>query len=144
MHIVTGGAANGKAVWVKETYNLDEKQDKWFNAEETSFSTFNLEKMQGIVVIEAIEHWVYEWLKDSDLDTVRNDGKQEIDEWLLWEESNEENNLIIICTDISKGIVPMEKTLRNWRDVTGWFYQDLVEAATKVNYIWYGIAKQLK
>lgn len=145
MHVVTGGAANGKATWVKEFYQLDEHQPhEWFNAYEEQQSITNLEKKSGIVVIEGVEHWVFQWLEGENLDAARRHGQQLIDQWLLWEKQEERNRIVIICTDISKGIVPMEKNMRNWRDVTGWFYQDLVRSSDKTHYIWYGIAKHLK
>lgn len=52
--------------------------------------------------------------------------------------------LVIIGTDISKGIVPLEKENRLWRDFTGWVYQDLVAKAERVDVIWYGINQIMK
>ena len=52
--------------------------------------------------------------------------------------------VILIGTDITKGIVPIEAENRVWRDVTGRVYQDTVSICNRVDLIWYGINKRLK
>ena len=65
-------------------------------------------------------------------------------DWLEWEKQNSQRKVILIGCDISKGIVPMSAKDRKWRDITGWVYQDVVEAAERVDVIWYGIVQKLK
>ena len=52
--------------------------------------------------------------------------------------------VILIGSDITKGIVPIEAENRVWRDVTGRVYQDTVSICNRVDLIWYGINKRLK
>jgi len=70
--------------------------------------------------------------------------KSLIADGLDWENAAKERCFILIGTDISKGIVPMEKKNRDWRDITGWVYQDIAAKAEKVDVIWYGISRKLK
>src|SRR5699024_3623989 len=62
-----------------------------------------------------------------------------LERWLKWEKEKEERNLYLIGTDIGKGIVPMEKELRVYRDIVGYCFQDVVKKAERVDVIWYGI-----
>lgn len=145
MHVVTGGASNGKAAWVRDFYQLEnEKSIHWFNAHKEVQLPESLQDLNGLVVFEGMEQWVLEWMEAKDLDEAREYGRDLIEEWSAWEEQDDDNCLIVICTDISKGIVPMDAKLRKWRDLTGWFYQDLVRKSEQVHVIWYGIARQLK
>ena len=67
-----------------------------------------------------------------------------LERWLKWEKEKEERNLYLIGTDIGKGIVPMEKELRVYRDIVGYCFQDVVKKAERVDVIWYGLNSQLK
>jgi adenosyl cobinamide kinase/adenosyl cobinamide phosphate guanylyltransferase len=67
-----------------------------------------------------------------------------IGQWLAWEEKVINAKLILIGSDIGKGIVPVGKEDRQFRDLVGWCFQDLVEQASRVDLIWYGINQQLK
>lgn len=147
MHVVTGGAYNGKAAWVEKYYQLEESSvHQWVHAykKKKDLLPKDLVAYHGTIVLEGIEQWVYQWMQNKSMDTAREFGRQRITQWLAWEQLAEENRLVVICTDISKGIVPMDADLRKWRDLTGWFYQDLVKKAEQVHCIWYGIAQQLK
>ncbi len=64
--------------------------------------------------------------------------------WLKWENEQRERQLVLIGSDIGKGIVPMEKDTRNWRDLVGWCFQDVTRHASRVDVIWYGLNQQLK
>jgi adenosyl cobinamide kinase/adenosyl cobinamide phosphate guanylyltransferase len=50
----------------------------------------------------------------------------------------------VIGSDITKGVVPLEKENRIWRDLTGWAYQDTAAKAEKVDIIWYGLNQTMK
>jgi len=67
-----------------------------------------------------------------------------IKDWQEWENLNSNCKIIIIGTDITKGIVPMEKENRDFRDLTGWVYQDLSSRCERVDIIWYGINRTIK
>ena len=94
--------------------------------------------------MEGVEQWIKEKINEKDSTFNRDDGRVLIKKWLHWEKQDENHKLIIIGTDISKGIVPMKRSDRQWRDLTGWFYQDLVKHCKRFDIIWYGINKRLK
>ncbi len=140
MHVVTGGAYNGKSEWVKTFYKID--QDRcWVSAYKGDRLPLDLSSMrERRIVLEGVEKWIFQGLNRWD----RQLGKEVIATWLSWEQACSERKIIVIGTDISKGIVPIESERRKWRDVTGWFYQDLVEACDRFDLIWYGVNQQLK
>jgi len=74
-----------------------------------------------ILIFEGIDEWVRQ-VVDPNLPAdhlfQQIDGK--IKRLLEWEKEREGRQLILIGTDISKGIVPIEKRDRLTRDVTGW------------------------
>lgn len=70
--------------------------------------------------------------------------KKMLQSWLEWEDDEPERCLVLIGTDIGKGIVPMEKENRLWRDVAGWFFQDVAMRAENVDVIWYGLRQTIK
>lgn len=147
MHFVSGGAYNGKANWVKQQYNLKllkENQYNWISAyrEERLPETLSHIK-QDIVILEGMERWIYDIIIGRNPDIMKNRLQEIISEWHKWEQQNKKQ-LIIIGTDIFKGIVPLEEQNRNWRDVTGFVYQYIVEKSSQFTYVWYGIGKSLK
>ena len=146
MHFVTGGAYNGKSKWVKEYYQLRRTPHLWISGyEEGSIADNSLaEHKENMVVLEAAEIWFKQWLKQLNKDEVRNKWQIVLQAWLEWEKEEGSRKVIIIGTDMTKGIVPMTAEERIWRDVTGWAYQDTVKKAERVDVIWYGINQQLK
>ena len=104
-----------------------------------------LEKVESpFVVLEGIELWVKELLKNLDSKGVREYWRMLLQNWLIWENGRPERKVILIGSDITKGIVPVEVSDRVWRDVTGRVFQDTVSASEQVDLIWYGIQQQLK
>jgi adenosyl cobinamide kinase/adenosyl cobinamide phosphate guanylyltransferase len=139
MHFVAGGAFNGKAEWVRTFYRLDEGRSfRWFSAYRGD-ALPNHPPESGIVVLEGIEQWILQLGAAFD----RNTGRRWLAAWLDWELSGQ-RKIVLIGTDISKGIVPMEREARKWRDVTGWFYQDAAKCCDRFDLIWYGVAKRVK
>lgn len=51
---------------------------------------------------------------------------------------------ILICDDISCGVVPMDKTERAWREATGRFLTALSEKADTVTRVFCGLPLELK
>ena len=51
---------------------------------------------------------------------------------------------IVICTDISQGIVPVDRELRMWREETGRFMVKMAEASQSVTRIFAGLPLTLK
>ena len=143
MHIIIGGAFNGKEKWVKKHYkNIGDLE--WITDSVQDLERIINEKEEGTIVMPRIEKWTRYWLEDYSVNEAREIGRQLIDHLKNWESTLNKRKIILIATDISKGIVPIEKTDRDWRDLTGWFYQDLVGSANRVDEVWYGIGKRLK
>lgn len=55
-----------------------------------------------------------------------------------------EKEVYVIATEIGRGIVPMEASMRKLRDDVGRFYQQLFAVAESVTRIWYGIPQTIK
>lgn len=144
MHFITGGAFNGKRAWVKKTYQVD-RHDGWVSAYESQKLPQNLTDFnQNLVILEGIEIWLKILTEDYDIGHSRDIWNTRLNDWLRWEKNGTGRNLVLIGTDLSKGIVPLEKENRIWRDLTGWVYQDTAEKAEKVDVIWYGLNQSVK
>ncbi|MED3552453.1 bifunctional adenosylcobinamide kinase/adenosylcobinamide-phosphate guanylyltransferase [Cytobacillus praedii] len=143
MHFITGGAFNGKSKWVKEHYRLNAAPHLWLSAYHGHSIPENTENWLDFVVLEGIEKWVQEWSGQLAIHEVREKWRMLLRSWTQWERA-ENRELILIGSDLSKGIVPMLAEERKWRDVTGWVYQDIAEMAEKVDIIWYGISQKIK
>ncbi|MEH7307185.1 bifunctional adenosylcobinamide kinase/adenosylcobinamide-phosphate guanylyltransferase [Neobacillus drentensis] len=144
MHFIIGGAFNGKREWVKNTYSVYENKH-WVSAYDNHSLPINLIDFdQDVVILEGVEIWLKELTATMDADKCRVKWVNCIEEWLTWEQAELQRQLIVIGTDISKGIVPMEAANRRWRDVTGWAYQDIAAKSEKVDVIWYGLNQTIK
>ncbi|MBV7504651.1 bifunctional adenosylcobinamide kinase/adenosylcobinamide-phosphate guanylyltransferase [Bacillus sp. sid0103] len=144
MHFIIGGAFNGKRAWVKNTYSVYENKH-WVSAYDNHSLPINLiDFYQDVVILEGVEIWLKELTATMDADKCRVKWVNCLEEWLNWEQAELQRQLIVIGTDISKGIVPMEAANRRWRDVTGWAYQDIAAKSEKVDLIWYGLNQTIK
>ncbi|WP_161603244.1 bifunctional adenosylcobinamide kinase/adenosylcobinamide-phosphate guanylyltransferase [Halalkalibacterium ligniniphilum] len=94
-----------------------------------------------MIVVSGLECFIRSFLKDE---SPRHSFSTWLDDMLVWEGEEEERQLILIGNEIGKGIVPYEKEERQWRDVVGWCYQDIVGKADRVDQIWYGLPQRLK
>lgn len=145
MHFITGGYFNGKSKWVKEHYQLLNRNDyTWISAYKQD-SLDLLFQTDGLYIVEGIEIYLKELVeKGLSIELIREKVRSMIDIGLEWEFENSKRKFIIIGTDISKGVVPIDKKERQWRDITGWVYQDIVSKSEEVDVIWYGITNKLK
>ncbi|GGJ99522.1 hypothetical protein GCM10007063_22350 [Lentibacillus kapialis] len=144
MHFITGGAYNGKRKWVKDHYAAEHYI--WLSAYSSDALTKPLQNyIPSLAVLEGLEEWIRTQI-DSAFSpyTLRQRVMDQLGVWLEWEQANSCRRLVIIGTDTSKGIVPMDKRQRYLRDVTGWVYQDIVAQAERADVIWYGIAQTIK
>ena len=108
-----------------------------------------LEKTQHALVANTplIIHGVLDWLSGgaerSDDDTLRQQWQSDMT--LLSQRANEQSALlIIIATEVGRGIVPMQPAQRRLRDLNGWFTQDVTAQADKVWYVRHGLVTQIK
>lgn len=137
MHFVTGGAFNGKKKWVTVFYELDKTLHQWHSFyDEKELPDFT----ENIVVLEGIERYVRMLLEQEETPAAaRLFFKKKLDGW-----QKESRTIVMIGTDIMKGIVPMNAFDRHFRDAAGWCFQDAAEASERVDTIWYGIAETIK
>jgi adenosylcobinamide kinase / adenosylcobinamide-phosphate guanylyltransferase len=144
MHFITGGAFNGKRSWVKNRYMVTEV-DRWLSAYDNSPLPTDLTEMEEeLIILEGVETWLKDLTKEFDSNKCRKIWNSCLDNWLTWERTKLNRKLVVIGTDITKGIVPLEKENRLWRDVTGWAYQDCAKRSEKMDIIWYGINQTIK
>lgn len=143
MHFITGGAFNGKRAWVKKTYQI-EKRQLWLSAYENQPLPQEFTYSSNLVIAEGIELWLKVLTDHYDVKKAREIWNTSLKEWLFWEKETTGRNLVIIGTDITKGIVPLETENRLWRDLTGWAYQDTAVKACRVDVIWYGMNQTIK
>lgn len=145
MHFVMGGAFHGKKNWVIENYQLNDKNCHWFSGYPDSTNILD-PKLTNLnfdtLVIEGIEQMVVELIKTNKV--VLPLFQSWLHQLLVWEKQGCNRNVIIIGTDIGKGIVPIEKQQRIIRDEVGRCFQKLTFHAAKVSLIWYGLQQVLK
>lgn len=144
MHFITGGTFNGKRAWVKKTYPIT-KDDLWLSAYDPCPLPSNITAVdKNLIILEGIELWLKDLTKEFEANKCREIWNSCLDNWLTWEKAKATRTIVVIGTDITKGIVPVEKENRMWRDVTGWAYQDTALRSEKVDVIWYGINQTIK
>ncbi len=125
MHIIIGGACNGKRDYVRTM--LAGREAEWFEGVIPKQS----DSCQ-LMVVAGIEKWLAE-TKLSEEDAI---------DYVLAAVAS--RHVIIVMTDIGRGIVPIDAQQRKLRDACGRLYQRLMAEADEVTRIWYGIAKTLK
>ena len=142
MHFVTGGAYNGKTKWVKQFYGLN-TEALWLSGYQNDQPDFRDFK-GDIVVLQGIDAWVGQDVNIMGVEPIRKKWKEIMDDWRIWEKEGSGRTCVVIGSDLSKGIVPIEKKNRQWRDACGWIFQDVASMSTRVDIIWYGINQRIK
>lgn len=124
MKLYFGGAYNGKLQYIKENYNIKDKEIFNCSEGEIDFSK---------KVINSLHKFIYYNIQNEidSLDFIKNN----IDNF---------KNKIIICDEICQGIVPLKKEDRKWREETGKVLQYLSKESTLVCRIFFGINQVLK
>lgn len=142
MHFITGGAYNGKSKWAKQFYGLN-NECLWLSGYQND--QLDLGDFQGdIVVLQGLDAWIGQDVDSMDAGSIRKKWKGILENWRIWEKEKDGRTCIVIGSDITKGIVPMEAQNRQWRDACGWVFQDVVSISMRVDIIWYGINQQIK
>ena len=134
MHLIFGGAYQGK-LNIQEHYQLKEEDIFTCDAEadqnKSAAGTITIDFSKK--VINKLEDFVMCCLRQG----------IEAKEYL--EEHKEEwKDKIIICTDISSGVVPYDKELRAWREMVGRTMVYLGKEAEEVTRLFCGIPQKLK
>lgn len=130
MHLVFGGAYQGKLDYVKDRYGYTE-QEIWDCAQETGTKDCDIDFSKN--VINHLEEYILECVRSGreakEMLAVNRD---------LWK------NSVILCTDISSGVVPCDPELRAWREMTGRTLIYLGKEAEEVTRIFCGIPQRIK
>ena len=124
MVLIIGGAYQGKLDYAKITYELAPEDIFTCSGGELDFSKR---------CINALEEFTYACVERG-IDPVacfRNTRE-------LWQDS------ILICQDISCGVVPVDAVQRRWRHTTGQLCQYLATEARQVSRIFCGLEQRLK
>ncbi|MEG0471942.1 MAG: bifunctional adenosylcobinamide kinase/adenosylcobinamide-phosphate guanylyltransferase [Solibacillus sp.] len=135
MYVILGGAYNGKRNYVDTMIQKRGNVAVHNIAGEIPDITAISEK--DIVVISEFETIVQSMLTQPEEAVAK-----EIVEQLC--ELNKYTQVICICTDMSRGVVPLEKEVRQMRDTCGRIYQKLCQEAHTVIRVWYGLPQILK
>lgn len=136
MHLIFGGAYQGKLDYAKERYGVT-ALDVWDCAIEgpggptgpAPANRINYSKK----VIDHLEAFILACVKSG----------QEAKE-LLADSKERWSDSVIICADISSGIVPCDAELRAWREMTGRTLMYLGTEAQEVTRIFCGIPQKVK
>ena len=135
MILVFGGAYQGKLDYVKENFNIETVCD-CSDGSEPDF---------GADVIYGIEGFV---MKCAEQNATGEGDYQEAKAWFaerksLWAGTGE-NEKILIITDTSQGVVPIDKTVRAFREMNGRLMLYLAGEARQVIRVFCGIGKTIK
>ncbi|MFD2444909.1 bifunctional adenosylcobinamide kinase/adenosylcobinamide-phosphate guanylyltransferase [Bacillus sp. CGMCC 1.16607] len=142
MQLVVGGAFSGKRRLIRDRYDHLIWHSAYQQAELVHWQEKVFDKM--VLVIEGWELWIKEmWFQVGEIDTVRAYFEAEIRK-ICKVERQHEYQVIFVMLEMGRGIVPMEKNDRVWRDLCGWILQYAAQQAEKVDYCWHGLAKSLK
>lgn len=134
MQAVIGGAYNGKRKFVMET--LKSKGIKNIYTYEGELPKGNFTK-EDYIIIGNFEKIIPQY-KDVDEEKIVSDILRQL---IILDSLA---NVVCICTDIGRGIVPLSKEDRKLRDTCGRLYQQLFMKSEKVIRVWYGIPEILK
>lgn len=124
MKIIIGGAYQGKLDYAKENFNVKEVFTCREDLAELDFS------------MDAIDH-----LENFALACVRKgiEAREYLQNHL-----KELDGKVVVCTDISQGIVPMDPELRALREMTGRAMIYLAKEAETVVRVFCGLGQQIK
>ena len=119
MILIIGGAYQGKLAYAREKYSLTD-EDICVCGEGVDFDKKCIHNIQEFV-----------WNHPDALDFFR----EHRDAW---------ENSILVCRDLSGGVVPMERANREWQRNTGKLCQYLASEAKEVIRIFCGLEQRLK
>ena len=135
MHVILGGAHNGKRAYVeKEISKFEQIEVLYF---EGKLPDSPHPYKNTYIIISQFEQIITPFLNEPEQIIA-----QEI--FLQIKKLAQNNEVYCICTDTSRGVVPLEKEARQLRDTCGRLYQLLCGHAKTVTRVWYGIPQQLK
>lgn len=126
MVLIFGGAYQGKLEYALKEYGIQEKEVYHCDMETM---VINFDKK----VIYNLERFVLACVKE-DVNAME----------CLADNIEKLHDKVIICDDISQGVVPVDRTERAWREMTGRCMTYLGQEADEVIRVFCGIANQVK
>ena len=124
MILIIGGAYQGKLDYAKAAFSL---------APEDIFTCTGTEIDFSKPCVNALEEFCYACIQ------------REMDPIAYVQEHREDwQNSILICNDLSSGVVPMDPVDRQWRHAAGQLCQYLAGQAKQVSRIFCGLEQRLK
>ena len=126
MVLIFGGVYQGKLNYALESFNATQNDVGQCTDE-------SIDLPQGKKIIYSIDKWILALIKSD------RDIKSEIQNFI---KNNQE--AIVICNDISCGVVPTDPIYRKWRDEVGRAMGVLAQNSTQVIRLYCGIATRLK
>lgn len=124
MNVIFGGAYQGKLDYAKENFDV-----KGIFTCQADLAELDLTKD----AVDRLEEFVYACVKQG----------KEAKEYLQ-EHRSELEDKVIICTDLSQGIVPMDPELRALREMTGRALIYLTKEARTVTRVFCGLGQKIK
>lgn len=134
MQAIIGGAYNGKRQYVRECLKDVHDEHVFFFEGEIPEAEFTKDDYVVIGNFEKILEPLFN-LEEVEMVEVVMEKIEKLDET---------TNLICICTDIGRGIVPLSTEDRKLRDGCGRLYQKVLSKSETVVRVWYGIPDVLK
>lgn len=132
MHVFIGGAYNGKHEYVRRWLQEQNLIDvEWYVGQ------FPHEPTSKVVVVSKLEEIIKPLLEQDEI-SLANTVREQLQ--LL----DKKHQMIIIATEMGRGIVPIDPQNRQLRDTLGRLYQQLFAVSNHVTRIWYGIAETIK
>jgi len=126
MILIFGGAYQGKLDYALERFGLTEDDVGYCTCEDETYP-------KGKKIVAEIEKWILALIQaDRDI----------ADEVKRFVEYNKDS--IVICNDISCGVVPIDPIMRRWRDEVGKSIGLLARNSDEVVRLYCGIPTRLK
>jgi len=126
MILILGGVYQGKLAYALERFGLAEADVCFCNEEDTAAPA-------GKRIVYEIDRWVLALVR-ADMDVGGKIGQ--------FMENN--RDAIVICNDISCGVVPVDSMLRKWREAVGKSLALLAQHSDEVIRLFFGISARLK
>ncbi len=141
MHLIFGGAYQGKLDYAKERYQL-KAEDIYFCGAETDWCSPDLGMGDPVPAPEIdFTKKAIDGLEEFVLSCVCSGVEAKA---YLKAHREEWKDSIFICTDISSGVVPCDKKQRAWREMVGRTLMYLGKEAEEVTRIFCGLPQTIK
>ena len=126
MILIIGGVYQGKLDYALANFDLTQGDVYFCNEEDTAMP-------QGKRIIYELDKWI--------LALVRNDANicEQVQALI-----DNRSDTIIICNDISCGVVPVDAQLRKWREAVGQAMRTIAQCSDDVIRLFCGIPSKIK